>query len=189
MKKFALLSVFDKSEIEKIAQALVDDGYHIIATEGTGKILAQHGIEFISADIASGNPNSLKDCIQTIGFKIAAGILFNRENGRHLKQVDELSINSIDAVVCNFPPPFEYIKSAENFNIQHVDVGGPLMVRAAATNYKQVLIITSVDDYHKVIAKINKKSLTLEFRKKLALKAFAYCRKYDAELIKFLKSV
>lgn len=188
MKHYALLSVFDKTGIEIIAKSLVDSGYEIIATEGTGSVLSQHQIGFIPASMMSGNPDALRDCIQTIGFQLSAGILFNRNDPSHISQVNQLKINSIDAVVCNFPPVNEVIHKPEDFNIQHVDVGGPLMVRAAATNYSQVLVLTHIEDYQKIADSLANSSVSDAIRKELAIKAFHYCQDYDQQVEAFLKS-
>lgn len=189
MKHYALLSVFDKTDIQIIAKSLVDSGYEIIATEGTGSVLSQHQINFIPAAKMSGNPDALKDCIQTIGFQLSAGILFNRKNQSHINQVDRLKVNPIDIVVCNFPPVGEVIRKPDDFNIQHVDVGGPLMVRAAATNYRQVLVLTQINDYQNVAFALNDASITEDMRKELAIKAFHYCQDYDRQVEAFLKSI
>lgn len=188
MKHYALLSVFDKTDIQIIAKSLVDSGYEIIATEGTGLVLSQHQINFLPATKMSGNPDALKDCIQTIGFQLSAGILFNRDNPSHTNQVAKLKINPIDVVVCNFPPVKEVIQNPGDFNIQHVDVGGPLMVRAAATNYNQVLILTHIKDYQRIALALKNASISEAMRKELAIKAFQYCQDYDHQIEVFLKS-
>lgn len=187
MKRYSLLSVFDKTDIEMIAKSLIDGGYEIIATEGTGAVLSQHQISFIPAAKMSGNPDALRDCIQTIGFQLSAGILFNRSNPSHVDQVNRLKINPIDIVVCNFPPVNEVIQKPDDFNIQHIDVGGPLIVRAAATNYSQVLVLTHVEDYPKVAFGLTDASISESMRKELAIKAFQYCQDYDHQVEVFLK--
>jgi phosphoribosylaminoimidazolecarboxamide formyltransferase/IMP cyclohydrolase len=84
--------------------------------------------------------------------------------------------------------PFKkFVQDIEDFNIKNIDVGGPLLVRAAATNFKYVLVIVDPDDYNKVIKAMLKGEITNEFRKRLAIKAFDYTRSYDYEIIKYLK--
>lgn len=188
MTKNVLISVFNKTNIKFLAQAFVDAGYNIIATEGTGKKLNEAGIEFIPAQEITGNPAALQDCIQTISYNISGGILFNRGNKHHIQEIEELDIKNIDAVVCNFPPLEESVKSMDTFDIQHVDVGGPLMVRAAATNYSQVLVVTDTNDYEEVAQRLRANNLDLQFKKNFAVKAFSYCMHYDKKIVTFLKS-
>jgi phosphoribosylaminoimidazolecarboxamide formyltransferase/IMP cyclohydrolase len=188
MKKFVLISVFDKTKVVYLATSLVNTGYKIISTAGTGKILKEQNIPYISSSEVTKNPNILKDCIQTISFNIPAGILFNRSNPSHVNQVENCNILQIDIVVCNFPPPHLIIKHSKDFNIQHVDVGGPLMVRSAAINYKQVLVLTDIKDYSKAVNTLKRETIPEDFRKKMAIKAFSYCRAYDLEIVRKLKS-
>ena len=186
-KKFALISVFDKKNIIDFAKKLKSSGYEIIATEGTGKVLAKNEISFIPVQKISKNPNKLKDCIKTISFRIPAGILFNRFDSTQLKEIKELNITPIDIVIYNFPSLKEVIKTPEDFNIKNMDVGGPLMVRAAATNFKNVLVVVDPNDYGKVAKTILKQKITNEFRLQLAIKAFTYTYSYDYEIVQYLK--
>lgn len=188
-KGFVLISVFNKKGIIKFAQKLKELNYEIIATEGTGKKLTKNRISFIPAQKVSKNPNKLKDCIKTISFRITGGILFDRSNIKHLKEVKELKLKQIDIVVCNFPPFEKVIHTPNDFNIKNIDVGGPLMVRAAATNFKYVLVIVDPKDYKKVINAILKNKITEKFRRQLAIKAFQYVHAYDYKIIQYLKSL
>jgi len=187
-RKIILASVFNKKGISKFAKILNNLGYEIISTEGTGKELIKKRVPFTPAQKVSKNPNGLKDCIKTISFQIEAGILFNRSNLIHVREAKKLGIKPIDMVICNFPPPEKIIRSSKDFNIKNIDVGGPLMVRAAATNFKHVLVIVDPNDYKKVADAILKKKITDEFRRRLAIKAFAYIRSYDNEIIQYLKN-
>lgn len=186
-KRFALVSVFDKKNIVDFAKRLKASDYEIIATEGTGKVLIKNGISFIPVQKISKNPNKLKDCVKTISFRIVAGILFNRSDPIQLKEIRELNITPIDIVVCNFPPFKEVIKTPEDFNIKNIDVGGPLMVRAAATNFKNILVVVDPNDYGRVAKAIIKQGITNDFMLQLAIKAFAYIYYYDCEIVQYLK--
>jgi len=187
VQKIALLSVFNKKNIVDFAKRLKALDYEIVATEGTGKVLTKNGISFIPTQKISKNPNKLKDCVKTISFRIAVGILFNRSNPIHLKEIRELNITPIDVVVCNFPPFKEIIKTTEDFNIKNIDVGGPLMVRAAATNFKNILVVVDPNDYGRVAEAVFKQEITNKFRLQLAIKAFAYTYSYDCEIVQYLK--
>lgn len=183
---FILVSVFNKEGISKFARTLNRLGYKIISTEGTGRELAKNGISFIPAQKISKNPDGLDGCIKTISFRIEAGILFDRTDHAHVKKARSLDIKQIDMVICNFPPLEEVVKNPKDFAIRNIDVGGPLMVRAAATNFRYVLVVIDPGDYEKVAKAILEDRTTLEFRLQLAVKAFNYTRSYDYQIVKYL---
>lgn len=180
------MSVFNKKGISKFAKILKSLGYKIIATDGTGRELATNGIPFVPSNKISKNPEKLEDCIKTISFRIEAGILFDRLNAIEVKQAKDLSVEQIDMVVCNFPPLEQVITSPIDFNVKNIDVGGPLMVRAAATNFKYVLVVVDPNDYEMIAKRIIKGKITSKFRQKLAIKAFTYTNSYDNKIIKYL---
>lgn len=187
-KRLILMSVFDKRGIAKFAKIFNSLGYEIISTEGTSKELTKNGISFIPAQEISKNPDGLDGCIKTISFQIEAGILFDRLNITHVKEAKDLGIKQIDIVVCNFPPLEKVIKDPNtDFNIRNIDVGGPLMVRAAATNFRHVLVVVDPNDYAKVANVILENKVTMRLRQQLAIKAFAYTKNYDYQLVKYLQ--
>ncbi len=187
MKPHALISVYDKTNIIQIASVLHHKGYNIISTAGTGNKLRRNNIPFIPTEQATSNPDILKDCIQTISFNVSAGILFDRHNQEHKLHVKSLGIKPIDVVICNFPPLTQTVRSLSNFNILNVDVGGPLMIRAAATNYKDVLVVVGITDYDGVIDALKYDLIDENFKKNMAIKAYEYSSLYDSKLAKFLK--
>lgn len=188
MKKYALISVYDKRNLETIVPVLDSLGYTVISTAGTGKILSQMNIKFLSADKATQNPNAFTDCIQTISYSVSAGILFDRKNKHHIEQIKEFQIKPIDIVICNFPPIEQVVKDEKEFNITRVDVGGPLMIRSAATNYKYAIPVVNPDNYIEIAKKLKQGLLNNFDRKKLALQAFKYCSDYDNSLVKKINS-
>lgn len=179
-EKFALISVFDKSGIVTFAKGLIELNYKIISTGGTAKILIANKIPIIPIEKITGNPESFDGRMKTISFQIESGLLFDRENKNHFKQAKKLGIRSIDIVICNFYP-FEKNKTIEN-----IDVGGPTMIRAAAKNYKYVLPIIDWQDYSEVLNKLQNKTISEEFRKNLASKAFYHLSLYDSQVAKYL---
>ena len=181
------MSVFNKKGVVKLAKILEDSGFKIIATEGTGIELSKNGISFTSAERMSKNPKGLEDCIKTISFQIEAGILFDRGNFTQVKGAKKLGIIPIDIVVCNFPPIAEAIRRSADFNVSNIDVGGPLMTRAAAVNFRNVLVIVDPNDYKKVGEAIIKDKVTNRLRQQLAIKAFHYCSQYDSKIVKYLR--
>ncbi len=188
MTRYALISVFNKTNISIIASALIKKGYKIVATPGTGKVLKKNKINFTPIAEVTHNPNAFKDCIQAISSSTAIGILFDRNSSVHKKQLNTLGLKQIDVVICNFPPLHEVVKNINDFNIRHVDVGGPFMTRSAAVNFKDVLVIIDINDYNKVAKALKNNSVDKVFRKQMAIKAFTYSYKYDLKIVEWLKS-
>ncbi len=168
MKKYALISVYNKNGLEKLAKTLQKLGLIIIATGGTAKFLQDHGISYIPIGKITGNPEIFDGRMKTISFEIEAGILFDRSKKEHAWRAQKLKIPSIDVVVCNFYPFWEK-QTAEM-----IDVGGPTMVRAAAKNFKDVTVLVDPADYDTA-----KEEITQDTRKRLAAKAFSYVADYD----------
>ena len=130
MKKFALLSVYDKKGISDLAKKLVKSGYEIISTGGTLEVLKNDGIVATPVEEITGNPgDSFDGRMKTISFQIESGILFDRKNSSHVKQAEKLNIPQIDIVVCNLYP-FEEKSLLDSSSkpsietINAIDVGG-----------------------------------------------------------------
>ncbi|MDD5416106.1 MAG: bifunctional phosphoribosylaminoimidazolecarboxamide formyltransferase/IMP cyclohydrolase [Candidatus Daviesbacteria bacterium] len=180
MKKYALLSVYDKTGIADFAKVLLGLGYEIISTGGTSSVLKENGIKVTLIDEITGNPrDSFDGRMKTISFQIESGILFDRQNPAHAKQAKELVVPQIDIVVCNLYP-FE-----DRPSIETIDVGGPTMIRAAAKNNANVLVVVSPDDYELVLDNLQKNKVTKQLREELAAKAFYHLSFYDSQIGKF----
>ncbi len=189
MEKFALVSVSNKQGIVEFSRTLEKAGYTIISTGGTAKVLQEHSITFVPVQDITGNPESFDGRMKTISFQIESGILYDRTNKSHIKQAQDLRIKPIDIVVCNLYPFEKTVKNA-SMNlaqaIENIDVGGPTMVRAAAKNFTHVLVLVDPNDYERASKEIVGKSLSLEFRKMLAAKAFQHLSFYDAQIANYL---
>lgn len=189
IKKYALLSVFHKDGIVDFAKMLDVLGYRIISTGGTASTLTDNDIPVVPIQEVTGNPESFDGRMKTISFQIESGILFDRTNPSHVKQAEKLGIKPIDIVVCNFYP-FEEIVSNPNVSlenaIENIDVGGPTMVRAAAKNFRNVLVVVGPRDYQRVGEALKTNNITFELRKELAAKAFAHLSSYDGQIARFL---
>ena len=173
--KYALLSVYDKSNISDFAKVLVKKGFTIISTGGTYDELKKDEIDVTPIEEITGNPrDSFDGRMKTISFQIESGILFDRKNPKHIEEAKRLNIPQIDIVVCNLYP-FE-----EKPSIETIDVGGPTMIRAAAKNHTNVLIVVDPADYEKVANALN--NITEELRKELAAKAFYHLSFYDSQI-------
>ncbi|HSW88530.1 MAG TPA: bifunctional phosphoribosylaminoimidazolecarboxamide formyltransferase/IMP cyclohydrolase [Candidatus Saccharimonadales bacterium] len=181
-KKYALISVYDKTGILDLAKAFVKANISIIATGGTATHLQKNNIPFIYIEEITKNPESFDGRMKTISFQIASGILFDRAEKKHVQEAKTLQIPYIDFVVCNFYPFWQ------NPGIEMIDVGGPTMVRAAAKNYQSVTTIIDIADYEKTREALKQQKETrAEFRKELAAKAFSYVAEYDALISNFFQ--
>lgn len=188
--KYALLSVFDKTGIVEFVKALISLKYKIISTGGTAKVLTDAGLQVIPIQKITGNPESFDGRMKTISFEIESGILFDRTNQKHVEEAKKLKIKSIDIVVANLYP-FEQTISRPNVKIddaiENIDVGGPTMVRAAAKNNKNVLIVTDPGDYILISDLLKQNKIDEKIRLKLAAKAFRHLSFYDSQIASYLE--
>lgn len=188
-KKYALLSVSDKIGIVDFAKNLASLGYKIISTGGTARVLTENKIPVIPIQKITGNPESFDGRMKTISFQIESGILFDRSNRKHQREAKQLGIKPIDIVVCNFYP-FEETIALKNISIndaiENIDIGGPTMVRAAAKNFKNVIVVTDPKDYIEISEKLMEKNVSEALRKTLAAKAFSHLSFYDSQIANYL---
>lgn len=188
-KRYALLSVFDKTGIIDLAKTLVKKNYAVISTGGTAKVLSASGIPFTSIEKITGNPESFDGRMKTISFQVEGGILFDRKSRKHQKEAKKLKVPQIDIVVCNLYP-FEQTVSKKSSTqkqiVESIDVGGPTMIRSAAKNYRSVLALTDPRDYAQTVVLIEKNKITEPFRKAQAAKAFQHLSFYDAQIAEYL---
>ncbi len=185
--KYALLSVYNKSGIVELGKNLQDLGYSIISTGGTAKVLQESGIQVVPISEITKNPESFDGRMKTISFQIESGILFDRQNSKHIKEAQALDIKPIDIVVCNLYPFEETIKKSKTTlseAVEQIDVGGPTMIRAAAKNFKNVIVATNPSDYESVLKTLS--NIDLKARQKLAAKAFKHLSFYDAQVANYL---
>ncbi len=178
MKKYALISVYDKTGIVDLAKNLIKNNIEIIATGGTAKLLKKNKIKITPIEEITKNPESFGGRVKTISFQTLSGILFDRNNKTHQKEAKELKIPHIDFVICNF------YAFSEKPGIEMIDVGGPTMVRAAAKNYESVSVLVDPGDYKL----LTNGQTILAVRKKLAAKAFSYVTEYDISISSFFGS-
>lgn len=189
--KYALLSVFDKAGIVELAKALTQLGIKIISTGGTAKTLTEAGIKVIPIQDITGNPESFDGRMKTISFQIESGILYDRKNSKHVKEAKNLNIKDISVVVCNLYPFEKTVQDPKvklDSAIESIDVGGPTMIRAAAKNFQNVLVLVDPSDYSSSVELLEKPEVPLEVSKSLAAKAFHHLSFYDAQIARFLSS-
>ncbi len=189
-KKYALLSVSNKTGIVDLAKKLRALGYSIISTGGTAKALTEQGIQITPVQEITNDPESFDGRMKTISFEIESGILFDRSNASHVEQAKSLNIKPIDIVVCNLYP-FEKTIAQKNVSlknaVENIDVGGPTMVRSGAKNFKHVVVVVDPADYETVENELEQ-GISLAKRKELAAKAFAHLSFYDSQIAKYLQN-
>lgn len=191
MKKNALISVFDKEGIIDFARDLHRLGYNIISTGGTFSLLEKEGIEVTDVSSITEFPEMLDGRVKTLHPRIHAGILYRRDRGDDLKILEEKNIPSIDIVV-NSLYPFEQMLALDKDEatmIENIDIGGPSMIRAAAKNFKDVAIVVDKKDYDEIIQRIKEDKLDLDYRKKLATKAFSLTAYYDGVISNYFNEI
>ena len=182
--KNALISVSDKSDLEKILFYLKKNKINVISSGGTFKEIIKLGYSCTEVSKFTKFKEMLDGRVKTLHPKIHAGILNDRANKKHQSQMNKNKFKNIDLIVVNFYPFQETITKNKNKNsiIENIDIGGPTMVRAAAKNFKDVTIITDKNDYKFLINQLekNKGSTDLRFREYMASKAFGLTAYYDS---------
>ncbi len=153
MPKRALLSVWDKSGIVKFAKGLRDLGFELVSTGGTAKTLRDAGLPVLEVREVTQFPEILNGRVKTIHPFIAAGILARRDVAAHLSELEKLGISTIDLVAVNLYPFREVVRQGvdELTALEHIDIGGVTLLRAAAKNYRDVIVVCDPNDYPKVL--------------------------------------
>jgi phosphoribosylaminoimidazolecarboxamide formyltransferase / IMP cyclohydrolase len=179
--KRALLSVYDKTGLQALAQGLVALGYELVASGGTSRALADAGIEHLEVEAVTGAAEMLGGRVKTLHPNIHGGILADRSKPEHLDDLRNREIEPIDLVVCNLYP----FRSEPS--VEMIDIGGPTMVRAAAKNHEHVGIVVDPADYGPVLDELRRDGeLSEETRRRLARAAFAHTAAYDAAIVGWL---
>ena len=193
MKKIqtALISVSNKKNLKPLLSSLKKNNIKIISSGGTYKEIKKLKFKCLEVSEFTNSPEILQGRVKTLHPKIHAGILNKRKNKTHLKDLKKNNFENIDLVIVNFYPFEETLKNTKNHNkiIENIDVGGPTMVRSAAKNYKDVVVITSSNQYEELIdqLKINKGFTSLKFREKLSRIAFTETAYYDSVISGYFK--
>ncbi len=182
--KNALISVFDKEKLKSVLEVLKESQVNIISSGGTYKSIRKLGFKCEEVSQFTGFEEMLDGRVKTLHPKIHSGILFKRDKKTHKNQMRKRKFEPIDLVIVNFYPFEKTIKKSSNREkiIENIDIGGPSMVRAAAKNFKSVTIITDKEDYSEFTKEMRKFKgrTTLNFRKKMASKAYGLTAYYDA---------
>ncbi|MDR1852818.1 MAG: bifunctional phosphoribosylaminoimidazolecarboxamide formyltransferase/IMP cyclohydrolase [Propionibacteriaceae bacterium] len=177
----ALISVYDKTDLIDLAQALVDAGVELVSTGSTAAKLTEAGLPVTRVEDVTGFPECFDGRVKTLHPRIHGGLLADRRLESHRNQLDELEIKPFDLLVSNLYPFTATVASgaSEAEAIEQIDIGGPAMVRASAKNHPSVAVITSVSQYGQLKEALKAGGFTLEQRQMLALEAFRETAAYD----------
>lgn len=186
----ALVSVSDKTGIENLARELVKLGATLLSTGGTAKTLRAAGLTVVDVSTYTGSPEILDGRVKTLHPKIHGGLLGRRSSESHVKQMEEQSITPIDVVIVNLYPFESTVAKPEcTFEeaIENIDIGGPSMLRSAAKNHEDVVVVVDPADYSRVLDSLKSGEVPLTLRRELALKVFQHTSRYDALIASYLE--
>ncbi|MBN2066417.1 MAG: bifunctional phosphoribosylaminoimidazolecarboxamide formyltransferase/IMP cyclohydrolase [Candidatus Thermoplasmatota archaeon] len=189
--KRALISVSDKEGLIDFATAISKLNIALISTGGTAVALRKAKLAPIEVSTLTGFPEMLEGRVKTLHPVVHAGILAKRKEKQHMNALKTQHIDTIDMVVCNLYPFEQTIKkpkvSIEEV-VENIDIGGPTLIRAAAKNYHDVIVVTSQKQYNEVMQKLQTKgNLTIGDREKLAVEAYSHTAQYDTIISTYLQ--
>jgi len=188
----ALISVSDKTGLVEFAQGLQALGVEILSTGGTARLLREAGLAVREVSDYTGFPEILDGRVKTLHPKIHGGILALRENEAHARQLAEQGIEFIDLVVVNLYPFEETIARPQvtlEEALENIDIGGPTLLRAAAKNYRDVLVVCNPHHYDEVLEELRSQGglVSEQLRARLALDVFRHTAHYDALIADYLE--
>jgi phosphoribosylaminoimidazolecarboxamide formyltransferase/IMP cyclohydrolase len=187
----ALISVSDKTGIVEFAKELMNLGIEIISTGGTYAKLKEENIPAMEISELTGFPECLDGRVKTLHPIVHAGLLARRDKADHMKQIEDLNIETIDMVVVNLYPFKQTILKdgvTRDEAVENIDIGGPTMLRSAAKNYQDVAVVVDPRDYETVLAELKKdKNVSLDTKFYLMQKVFMHTSNYDTMIADYLK--
>ncbi len=190
--KRALVSVTDKTGVVEFVKALEDEfGVEVVSTGGTARVLADAGVKVVPIEQYTGFPEMMDGRVKTLHPKVHGGLLARRDNPKHMAEAAEHGIGMIDLVVVNLYE-FEKTVAKEGVTfddaIEHIDIGGPSMLRSAAKNADSVTVVIDPADYDGILAEMraHNGATTLATRRELQLKVFETTALYDTAIATWL---
>ena len=186
----ALLSVYDKTGIVELGRGLTALGYEIVSTGGTLAALAAAGVPVTAVSEVTGFPEILDGRVKSLHPRIHGGLLARRSDPAHVAALAEHGIAPIGVVAANLYPFAATVAGdgvALDEALEQIDIGGPAMIRAAAKNLSDVLVLTDAADYAPALEALSTNGPPPEWRRELAAKAFAHTAAYDAVVAEFLR--
>ena len=187
----ALVSVTNKDGVVDFCKGLETLGFEIVSTGGTLNKLKEAGVKAIAIDDVTGFPEILDGRVKTLHPMVHGGLLFRRDVKEHVETVEKMGITPIDLVCVNlyeFEKALKAHKPMEDM-IENIDIGGPSMIRSAAKNFKDVLIVTDPSDYDAVLEAIKEDKTDYDFRLRLAYKAYSTTAAYDSMISRYFAGV
>ena len=187
----ALLAPYDKTGLIELATGLLDLGWELIATGGTEKALKDAKLAVTSVSEVTGSPEMLGGRVKTLHPAIHGGLLARRSEPGHMRELAELGFAGIDLVANNLYP-FEATIAKDDVSLtdalENIDIGGPTMLRAAAKNFPDVIVLSNPADYEASLAALRDRGVPLEARRALAAKAFQHVALYDTMVSRYLRA-
>ena len=185
----ALISVFNKNGLEPIVKKLKDQGVTIYSTGGTQKFINDLGIEVVAVEAVTDYPSILGGRVKTLHPKVFGGILNRQDNDSDLREMDSFNIPQIDLVIVDLYPFEKTVASGASHQdiIEKIDIGGVSLIRAAAKNFKDVICVSSVDDYSEFLELLseNNGAISYEDRQRFAAKSFNVSSHYDSAIFNY----
>ena len=187
----ALISVYDKTGLDELAQGLHEAGVKIVSTGSTAATIAALGIPVTEVKDVTGFPESLDGRVKTLHPKIHGGLLADMRKPEHVAQLSELGIEAFELVVVNLYPFAQTVASGASIEecIEQIDIGGPAMVRASAKNHANVAVVVDPLSYGTVLEAVKNNGFTKSQRVALATLAFQHVAQYDVAVSSWLASV
>ncbi|MCB0324137.1 MAG: bifunctional phosphoribosylaminoimidazolecarboxamide formyltransferase/IMP cyclohydrolase [Bdellovibrionales bacterium] len=193
MESLAIISVYDKSNLETFAKGLASRGVKVLSTGGTATFLKQHGLAVESISTYTGHPEILDGRVKSLHPKIHGGILARRDQREDLRQLEEHKILPIDFVVVNLYPFIHQVQRIEEQGrfvheslVEFIDIGGPTMIRAAAKNARFVVPVCDPTDYPLILAELDAEGeVSEDLRRRLAAKVFKMMSAYDGAISRY----
>jgi phosphoribosylaminoimidazolecarboxamide formyltransferase / IMP cyclohydrolase len=189
--KRALVSVYDKTDLLVVAEALVEAGAEIVSTGSTAERIAEAGLPVTPIEKVTGFPECLDGRVKTLHPMVHAGLLADLRLESHRAQLSELGVEPFDLLISNLYPFTATVASGATPEaaIEQIDIGGPAMVRSSAKNHASVAVITSPEQYPQLLQAVAAGGFTLPERKALATAAFVHTATYDVAVASWMGSV
>tara|TARA_Y200000002_G_scaffold295637_1_gene250121 strand:- start:196 stop:1728 length:1533 start_codon:yes stop_codon:yes gene_type:complete len=185
----ALISVFSKNGLEPIVKKLKAQGVTIYSTGGTQKFINDLGIEVVAVEAVTDYPSILGGRVKTLHPKVFGGILNRQDNASDVGEMDRFNIPQIDLVIVDLYPFEKTVASGASHQdiIEKIDIGGISLIRAAAKNFKDVMCVSSVEDYSEFLELLseNNGAITYEDRQRFAAKSFNVSSHYDSAIFNY----
>ncbi|XP_051114268.1 uncharacterized protein LOC127239926 isoform X2 [Andrographis paniculata] len=189
-KRQALISLSDKNNLSLLGNGLQELGFTIVSTGGTASALEGYGVPVTKVEDRTHFPEMLDGRVKTLHPNIHGGILARRDLEHHMEALNTHGIGTFDVVVVNLYPFYDKVSSSTGISfedgIENIDIGGPAMIRAAAKNHKDVLVVVDSNDYPALIEYLKGGQEDQQFRRRLACKAFQHVALYDSAVSEWL---